>query len=127
MIGLMNLTTAEEQIMKILWKIKKGFVRDIVKEYEDPKPAYTTVATTVKILEKKGFVAFNQVGNIYEYYPIISEKEYTSGFLKKFVSKYFSDSFKNMISAFSEEEELSPKEIEEIIAHFQQLKSKKEQ
>lgn len=122
----MDLTKAEEQAMKILWSIDKGIIREIVSQYEEPKPAYTTVATIIKILEKKGFVDKVPVGNTFEYFPLISRQEYTSGFLKRFVSKYFSNSYKNLISSFSSTEDLSAGEIEEIIELFQQkLESKK--
>lgn len=124
----MELTKAEEQIMKVLWKLKKGLIRSVVDGYDDPKPAYTTVATIMKILEKKGFVAKNPIANSYEYYPLISKQEYTKGFLHRFVNKYFSNSYTSMISSLSENENLSTKEIEEIISLFQdQLNDKKDQ
>ena len=124
----MELTKAEEQIMKILWKLKKGIIRSVVDEYNEPKPAYTTVATIMKILEKKGFVGKNPIANSFEYYPLISKKDYTKGFLQRFVGKYFSNSYKSMISSLSENENLSTSEIEEIISLFQdQLNNKKEQ
>ncbi|MBL4604962.1 MAG: BlaI/MecI/CopY family transcriptional regulator [Flavobacteriaceae bacterium] len=114
----LELTKAEEKAMKILWSIKKGLIRDVVKEYKDPKPAYTTVATIIKILEKKGFVGRKPIANSYEYYPLIEKKEYTNGFVKSFVKNYFSNSFKNMVSEFSNHEDLSTEEMEELIAHF---------
>lgn len=123
----MDLTKAEEQVMKILWKIEKGLIRNIVSEYEEPRPAYTTVATIMKILEKKNFVRKNPIGNSYEYFPAISKKEYTNGFLKRFAKKFFSNSYSNMISSLSSNEDLSASQIEEIIELFQkQLKSQKE-
>lgn len=123
----MDLTKAEEQVMKILWKMEEGLIRNIVSEYQDPKPAYTTVATMMKILEKKGFVSKNPLGNTYEYFPIISKQQYTNGYLQRFVNKYFSNSYKSMISSFSSNENLSVTEMEEIIELFQeQLKSKKD-
>jgi BlaI family penicillinase repressor len=126
-IGSMDLTKAEEQVMKILWKIEKGLIRNIVSAYDEPKPAYTTVATITKILEKKGFVNKNPIGNTFEYHPTLSKQEYTNGFLQRFVGKYFSNSYKSMISSFSSSENLSAKEMEEIIEVFQkQLKSKNE-
>jgi len=123
----MELTKAEEQIMKVLWKLKKGLIRKVVDEYEEPKPAYTTVATIMKILEKKGFVGKTPIANSFEYYPLISEQDYTKGFLSRFVSKYFSNSYTSMISSLSENENLSTQEIEEIISIFQDQLNKKEQ
>jgi len=112
--------------MKALWKLEKGQIRNVLDEYNEPKPAYTTVATIMKILEKKGFVSKNPLGNSFEFYPLISKQEYTRGFLKRFVNKYFSNSYKSMISTLSDNEDLSISEIEEIIEHFQhQLNNKK--
>lgn len=123
----LELTKAEEKVMKILWSIDKGLIRDVVEAYDEPKPAYTTVATIFKILEKKGFVERKPIGNTYEYYPLIKKEEYTSGFVKSFVKKYFSNSFKSLVSEFSSKEELTTQEMEELIEHFQnQIKKKKE-
>jgi BlaI family transcriptional regulator, penicillinase repressor len=123
----MELTKAEEQIMKILWEIGRGLIRQVVEAYDDPKPAYTTVATIMKILENKGFVDKTPVGNTNEYFPLISKQEYTSGFLKRFVGKYYSNSYKSLISSLSSNEKLTTKEIEEIIEIFQnQLKTGKD-
>jgi len=122
----MELTKAEEQIMKILWRIEKGLIRNVVSEYSEPKPAYTTIATIMKILEKKGFVSKTPIGNTYEYTPSVSKQFYTGTFLKRFVGKYFSHSYKSMISSLSSNENLSTREMEEIIEMFQEeLKSKK--
>ncbi len=114
----LELTRAEEKVMKILWSIEKGLIRDVVKEYEEPKPAYTTVATIIKILENKGFLGRTPVANSYEYYPLIEKKQYTNGFMRSFVKSYFSDSFKNLVSEFSNQEDLSTEEMEELIAYF---------
>lgn len=123
----MELTKAEEHLMKILWKLKKGIIRNVVDGYDEPKPAYTTVATIMKILEKKGFVDKTPIGNTHEYFPLISKKEYAKGFMNRFVSKYFSNSYKSMISSLTENETLSEKEMEEIIEIFQdQLNTKKD-
>ena len=109
-----ELTKAEEQIMQILWKLKNAFVNDILDQMEDPKPAYNTVSTIVRILEKKGFVGHKAYGKTHEYYPLISKKEYTKGFLKGFVSNYFENSYQALASFFTKENKLSLKEMEEI-------------
>lgn len=109
-----ELTKAEEQIMQILWRIKKGFVKDILSEFPDPKPAYNTVSTIVRILEKKEFVGYNAYGNTHEYFPLISKKEYTKLFMKGFVKNYFSNSYQQMVSFFANENNLSIEEMEEI-------------
>ena len=111
----LELTKAEEKVMKILWKIKKGLIREIVQEYEDPKPAYTTVATIVKILEKKGFVHRKPVANSFEYAPLIDKKQFTHGYIQSFVKNYFSGSYKNLVLALSQQEDMSTENIKELI------------
>jgi predicted transcriptional regulator len=122
-----DLTNAEEQIMQILWKLKKGFVNDIIEQIPEPKPAYNTVSTIIRILETKGVVDHKAYGKTHEYFPKISKEDYTKGFLKGFVKNYFSNSYKNLVSSFSKNDNLSTKEVEEIIEILQaQLKSIKE-
>lgn len=124
----LELTKAEEKVMKILWSIEKGLIRDIVHEYEEPKPAYTTVATIVKILEKKGFVDRKPVANSFEYAPRIGRKQYTQGFIQSFVKSYFSNSYKNLVSALSHQEDMSTEEMEELVQYFQEkINDKKDQ
>lgn len=121
-----DLTKAEEQIMHILWSIKKGFVNDIMENLPEPKPAYNTVSTIVRILEKKGFVDHNAYGKTHEYFPLVSKDKYTKSFMKGFVENYFSNSYQNMVSFFSKNEDLTTKEIEDIIKILQeQVDSKK--
>ncbi len=110
-----ELTKAEEQIMQILWKLEKGFVKDILEHLPKPKPAYNTVSTIVRILEKKGFVSHTAYGNTHEYYPVLSKEEYTRKFLKRFVENYFSDSFKEMVSFFAKEKDMSISELEDTM------------
>lgn len=111
-----ELTRAEEQVMQILWKLEKAFVKDLVDAMPSPKPAYNTVSTIVRILEKKGFVDHNAYGKTHEYYPVISKKDYTGTYLKGFIKNYFGDSYRQLVSFFAKEEDLSAKEMEEIIA-----------
>lgn len=110
-----ELTKAEEQIMQILWKLEKGFVKDILEHLPKPKPAYNTVSTIVRILEKKGFVSHTAYGKTHEYYPVLSKEEYTRKFLKRFVENYFSDSFKEMVSFFAKEKDMSISELEDTM------------
>jgi BlaI family penicillinase repressor len=109
-----ELTKAEDQIMQILWKLQKGFVKDIIEHLPEPKPAYNTVSTIVRILEKKGFVSHKPLGNSHEYYPLISKDEYKKTFIKSFVKKYFGDSFQEMVSFFASERDISLNELEDI-------------
>ncbi|HUX58274.1 MAG TPA: BlaI/MecI/CopY family transcriptional regulator [Bacteroidales bacterium] len=110
-----ELTRAEEQIMQVLWKIKKGFVKDILELFDEPKPAYNTVSTIVRILQDKGFVAHKAYGRTHEYYPIVSKDEYSKTHLNTFVNDYFSNSFEKMVSFFAKEKRISVKEMEEIM------------
>lgn len=109
-----ELTKAEEQVMQILWKIEKGFVNDILERFPNPKPAYNTVSTIVRILEKKEFVSHKAYGKTHQYFPLVSKKVYTKSFLNGFLSNYFSNSHKQLVSFFSNENNLSVKELEEI-------------
>lgn len=113
-VAMKRLTKAEEQIMQILWDIEKGFVKDIIEYLLDPKPAYNTVSTIVRILEKKGFVSHNALGNSHEYYPTISKKDYTEAYLNSIIKDYFSDSFKEMVSFFTRDKDMGIEELEEI-------------
>ncbi len=109
-----ELTRAEEQIMQVLWSLEKGFVNDILSRLPEPKPAYNTVSTIVRILEKKGFVAHKAYGKTHEYYPLIAKKDYTKRVFKGVVRNYFGNSVKQMVSFFSNEKQLSINELEEI-------------
>jgi BlaI family penicillinase repressor len=110
-----DLTRAEEEIMQVLWKIKKGFVKDILEHFDDPKPAYNTVSTIVRILQDKGFVNHKAYGRTHEYFPVISKEEYSKSHLSNFVNDYFSNSFGKMVSFFAKEKGITIKEMEEIM------------
>lgn len=109
-----ELTKAEEQIMQILWKLKKGFVNDIIAEIPEPKPAYNTVSTIVRILEVKEFVSHKAYGKTHEYFPIVSKEDYKEGSLSKLVTDYFDNSYKNLVSFFAGDKRLSINELEEM-------------
>lgn len=109
-----ELTKAEEEIMHILWKIEKGFVNDILNKIPGPKPAYNTVSTIVRILEKKGFVGHTAYGKSHEYFPLISKKEYTKSYFGYFMKNYFSDSYREMVSFFTSGNNMSIRELEEL-------------
>jgi predicted transcriptional regulator len=110
-----ELTRAEEQVMQVLWKIEKGFVKEILEHFDDPKPAYNTVSTIVRILQDKGFVNHTAYGRTHEYFPLISKDSYSRSHLSNFVNDYFSNSFGNMVSFFAKEKGISVKEMEEIV------------
>ena len=109
-----ELTRAEEEIMQILWNLDKAFVHDILKYFPDPKPAYNTVSTFIRILEQKGFVGHKAYGRTHEYYPLITKMEYTKSYFRNFVTNYFENSYKSLASFFTSEEKLSINELEEI-------------
>ena len=110
-----DLTKAEEQVMQVLWKLKKGFVKDILEHFEEPRPAYNTVSTIVRILQDKGFVTHIAYGRTHEYYPVVTKDEYSKSHLNSFVNDYFSNSFEKMVSFFAKEKRISVKEMEEIM------------
>ncbi len=107
-------TRAEEKIMQILWKLEKGFVKDIIERLPNPKPAYNTVSTIVRVLEKKGFVSYTAYGKTHEYFPTISRNEYKKNFLKSFIKRYFGNSFQEMVSFFASDRDIDLKELEEM-------------
>lgn len=110
-----TLTKAEEQIMQILWELKEGVVKDVVEEYEEPRPAYTTVATVLKVLEKKGFVASRKVGNVNLFSPEVSKKEYTGFQFSSLLKNYFNGSFPKMATFFAKQNNLSIDELENML------------
>ncbi len=109
-----ELTKAEEQVMLILWKQGSAFVRDIIKDMGEPKPAYTTISTIIRILETKGYAAHEEYGKMHKYYPLVSKEDYTGTFMRGFISNYFSGSYKNLLSFFSKSKDLSIEDLEEI-------------
>ena len=121
-----ELTKAEEQVMQVLWNINQGFVKDILDQLPEPKPAYNTVSTIVRILEKKGFVGYKAYGKTHEYYPLIARDDYRHFYLKNFVSGYFGGSFKRLVSFFAKEENMDLQELEEMLKHVKEDLDKKE-
>ncbi|MBV6644875.1 MAG: BlaI/MecI/CopY family transcriptional regulator [Cyclobacteriaceae bacterium] len=110
-----ELTRAEEEIMQVLWKLEKAFVKKIIEELPEPKPAYNTVSTIVRILEQKGFVGHEAFGKSHRYHPLVSKESYTKSFMSGFVSKYFSGSYQQMVSFFTKEQNLSLAELEQLL------------
>ncbi len=110
-----ELTRAEEQVMHILWELEKGFVKDIVEKFPEPKPAYNTVSTIVRILEQKGFVDHTAYGKTHEYFPLVDKKSYTRNFMKNFIRSYFSGSFKEMVSFYAKEDNLTVRDLNELM------------
>ena len=110
-----SLTKAEEQVMQILWDLKEGTVKQVIEGFNESKPAYTTVATVLKVLEKKEFVAHKPLGNTYLFYPTLSKKEYTSDQFGSLLKNYFGGSFPKMATFFARENNLDISELEAMI------------
>ncbi|MEN2283048.1 BlaI/MecI/CopY family transcriptional regulator [Algoriphagus sp. SE2] len=106
------LTRAEEEIMQILWEIERGFVKDILSSMTEPKPAYNTVSTIVRILERKGFVSHKSYGKSHEYFPIVSKDEYRTFTIKKLLDGYFDNSFGKLTEFFKNDETLNTKDYQ---------------
>ena len=119
-----KLTRKEEELMKILWKIKEGFVKDIAEHYSEPIPHYNTISSLVRLLEEKGYVDHKAYGNTHHYFPIVTKQEYRKSFIKDVVKDYFDNSYKQTVSLFIEEKELSNDDLDELI---DLIKSKKEE
>ncbi|MFY0689183.1 MAG: BlaI/MecI/CopY family transcriptional regulator [Cyclobacteriaceae bacterium] len=110
-----ELTRAEEQIMQVMWQLGKAFVKEIIEKLPEPKPAYNTVSTIVRILQQKEFVGHEPVGKSHKYFPLISKEEYSRKFMNGFVSRFFSGSYQQMVSFFANENDMSASELEEIM------------
>ena len=110
-----DLTKAEEQVMQILWDVGESIVRDLVEQFPDPKPAYNTVSTVLRVLEKKEFVNHKAYGTTYLYFPLVSKKEYSKFQFTILIKNYFNGSFPKMAAFFAKENNLSIQELEEMM------------
>lgn len=121
-----ELTRAEEQVMQILWEIDRAFVKDILASFPEPRPAYNTVSTIVRILEKKGFVGHEAFGKSYRYYPLVQKEAYRSERFKDLMKGYFNNSMKQVLSHFSNADQLDMKEADELIELLEEIKQNSE-
>ena len=110
-----QLTKAEEEVMQLLWDLKEANVASIIDEMPEPKPAYNTISTIVRILESKKFVSHRKEGKGYIYFPKVKKEEYSNQSLNKLVNNYFNGSFKNMVSFFVKKNDLDIKDLEKIL------------
>ena len=115
-----KLTRAEEQVMQVLWEMERGLVKDMLEHFPEPKPAYNTVSTIIRILEKKGFVDHKAYGTTYEYFPVISKEQYANFHFSDFMKNYFNDSFPTLAAYFAQENNLSMKDMEELLRQTEQ-------
>ena len=112
-----ELTKAEEQVMQILWDIEQGFVKDVLAKMPEPKPAYNTVSTIIRILEKMGFVGYKAYGKTHEYFPLVDKKTYSNFYLKNFIGGYFGGSFQKLVSFFAKENEMDIRDFQSLMDH----------
>jgi BlaI family transcriptional regulator, penicillinase repressor len=116
-----DLTKAEEEIMQQLWDMESGFVKDVIARLPEPKPAYNTVSTIIRILETKGFIDHNAYGKSYEYFPIVSKDQYRQFAASKLVNNYFDNSLSSMLSFFAKKEKIDLKEADEIFKILEKI------
>jgi predicted transcriptional regulator len=110
-----KLTIQEEDAMLAVWKTGKGFIKDFMEHFPDPKPPYTTLASVIKNLERKGYLKAVRYGNTFEYSTLIDECEYKRKFMSGFVRDYFKNSYKDLVAFFIEGQELSREELKELV------------
>jgi BlaI family transcriptional regulator, penicillinase repressor len=110
-----KLTKKEEDAMKILWKARKGFIKELIELHPEPKPLYTTFSSVIRILEEKGYVDHKAYGKNHEYYPLVKKEEYRKTFMKDVVNDYFGSSYKNVVSFFVNEKKLSADDLKKLI------------
>jgi BlaI family transcriptional regulator, penicillinase repressor len=110
-----KLTNKEEEIMQILWRLKKAFVKEVLAEITEEPPHYNTLSTIIRNLEEKGFVSYKAFGNTHQYYPIVEMEEYRKRFMNTAIENYFDSSYKNLVSFFAEEKKISAEELREIL------------
>ena len=110
-----KLTNKEEEIMQILWKLEKAFVKEVLAEITEEQPHYNTLSTIIGDLEEKGFVSHNAFGNTHQYFPVVKMEDYRKRFMNTAIDTYFNSSYKNMVSFFAKEEKISAEELREIL------------
>lgn len=110
-----RLTRKEEEAMKILWKARKGFIKELIDLHPDPKPLYTTFSTVIRGLEEKGFIGHKAYGKNHEYYPLVKKEEFRKMFMKEVVIDYFGSSYKNVVSFFLDEKKISTNDLKKLI------------
>ena len=110
-----KLTQQEEEAMQVIWTLDGGYIKDFLEQLPEPKPPYTTLASTVKNLEKKEYLASEKLGNTYRYTPLLKAEDYKKRFMKGFVDDYFKNSYKELVAFFAREKQISAEELKEII------------
>ena len=121
-----EITKAQEEVLKILWEIGEGVVSDVLEKFPDPKPAYNTVSTVIRVLEKKGYVSHKTYGKTHVYYPLVSKKEYAGYFFKDSLKHFFNGSLSQVVSFFASEKKASVTELEELKRYIDKEIQKRE-
>ncbi|MDX2249492.1 MAG: BlaI/MecI/CopY family transcriptional regulator [Bacteroidia bacterium] len=109
-----ELTRAEEQVMRIVWKLEKAFLKDVVEQFPEPRPAYTTISTVLRVLVKKLFIGYNTYGKVHEYYPLVSKDDYYGDHINSVIKNFFDGSLNKFASFFTEHHALDISELEEV-------------
>lgn len=117
-----KLTNKEEEIMRVLWKLEKAFVKEVLAEMPESELHYNTVSTIIRKLEDKGYVAHHSFGNTHQYYPIITKEAYRRNLMSVTTKRYFDNSYKNIVSFFAKEEKISAAELREILEIIEKKK-----
>jgi BlaI family penicillinase repressor len=121
---LRELTRAEEEIMQVLWDRERAYVKDVIEVLPEPKPAYNTVSTIIRILEQKGFVGHQAFGKTHQYFPVVTKEDYRKFVAGKLMSGYFDNSVGNMLSFFVKEQQVDLREADELLKLIEELKTK---
>ena len=116
-----ELTKAEEEVMQVIWELENAFVKDVLAKFPEPKPAYNTISTIIRILEKKNFVSYKAFGKTHQYFPTVSKEDYKSLISKSLLKNYFGGSIENLVSFFANKKEINVNELDDIL---KELKSK---
>lgn len=119
-----KLTLQEEEAMLAVWQTGKGFIKDFMDALPEPKPPYTTLASTIKNLEKKGYLKSERFANAKRYAAVIKEQDYKKKFMSGFVENYFKSSYKDLVAFFAKDNKISTEELKEIIALIEEPKEK---
>ncbi|WP_133274438.1 BlaI/MecI/CopY family transcriptional regulator [Hymenobacter radiodurans] len=119
-----RLTQPEEEAMQVLWQLNGGFIKDVLDLLPEPKPPYTTLASTIRNLERKGYLRSEKLGNSYRFAPQIAAEEYRKRFMSAFVSEYFKNSYKEVVSFFAKDQKISAEELKEIIGMIENRSAK---
>ena len=118
-----RLTQPEEEAMQVLWQLDGGFVKEVLERLPEPQPPYTTLASTIRNLERKGYVRAEKLGNSYHYAPLLRSEDYRQKFMSTFVSDYFRNSYKDLVSFFAKDKKISAAELQEIIEMIEKRQS----